>query len=88
MVADERLMLAVRDGSREAFDILFERYREAVWRFFRRRLTAEARAEELVQEAFVALWHNAGRYEPRSSFRSYLLSCCGGRCDSSCAADG
>ena len=73
MVTDEQLMLDARSGSREAFETLFERHRDAVWRFFRRRIPEVERAEDLAQDVFVALLGNAARYEPRSSFRSYLF---------------
>jgi hypothetical protein len=33
---DEQLMLGIKAGSREPFEALFERYRDALWRFFRR----------------------------------------------------
>jgi RNA polymerase sigma-70 factor (ECF subfamily) len=72
MNTDEQLLLAFQGGSREAFGELFERYREPVYRFFRRRLDHPGRAEELAQECFLALLENVARYEPRSSFRSYL----------------
>jgi RNA polymerase sigma factor (sigma-70 family) len=72
-MTDEHLMIQVRDGSQEAFEMLFERHQDAVWRFFRRRLAHPARAEELVQDVFVAVLQNASRYEPRSAFRSYLF---------------
>jgi RNA polymerase sigma-70 factor (ECF subfamily) len=73
VVTDEQLMLDVRAGSREAFETLFERHRGPVWRFFRRRVEATARAEELAHDVFVAILQNAVRYEPRSAFRSYLF---------------
>jgi RNA polymerase sigma factor (sigma-70 family) len=73
VVTDEQLMLEVRAGSREAFETLFERYRGPVWRFFRRRVEAMPRAEELAHDVFVAILQNAARYEPRSAFRSYLF---------------
>jgi RNA polymerase sigma-70 factor, ECF subfamily len=63
----------VRGGSREAFETLFERHREAVWRFYRRRVADPARAEELLQDLFVAILQGASRYEPRAEFRSYLF---------------
>jgi len=73
VVTDEQLMLDVRAGSRDAFETLFERYRGPVWRFFRRRVGPTARAEELAHDVFVAILQNAVRYEPRSTFRSYLF---------------
>ena len=73
MSSDEDLMLEVRDGSRTAFEALFARYREPVWRFFRRRTADAGRAEELAQDTFVAILQGARRYERRGSFRSYLF---------------
>jgi RNA polymerase sigma-70 factor, ECF subfamily len=72
MNTDQQLVLAFQGGSREAFEELFARYREPVYRFFRRRLEHPGRAEELAQECFLALLQNVTRYEPRASFRSYL----------------
>ncbi|MEZ5318045.1 MAG: sigma-70 family RNA polymerase sigma factor [Vicinamibacterales bacterium] len=73
MQSDQELMLAYRAGDRAAFDELFARYRDPVWRFFRRRVADTARAEELAQETFLALIQSAPRYEPRAAFRSYVF---------------
>ena len=72
-MTDEELMAEAGNGSRPAFEALFERYREAVWRFFRRRTADAARAEELAQDTFVAVLEGAKRYEQRGTFRSYLF---------------
>ena len=72
-VEDEDLMIDVRNGSRMAFEALFGRYRDPVWRFFRRRTPDPGRAEELAQDTFVAILEGARRYERRGSFRSYLF---------------
>ncbi len=72
-VSDEELMVQVREGVPGAFDRLFERFREPVWRFFRRRVADAGGAEELAQDVFAALFEAAPRYEPRAPFRSYLF---------------
>jgi RNA polymerase sigma-70 factor (ECF subfamily) len=71
--SDEDLMVEIRNGSRAAFETLFERYREPIWRFFRRRASDVGRAEELAQDTFVAVLEGAARYERRGLFRSYLF---------------
>src|SRR5262245_889745 len=73
MTSDEDLIAQVRGGSRAAFEVVFERYREPVWRFFRRRTSDAGRAEELAQDTFVAVLDGARRYEARGTFRSYLF---------------
>ena len=73
MATDEELMAGLRDGSRQAFEDLFDRYREPVWGFFRRRVPDRAQAEELTQDTFVAVLESAARYQARGPFRSYLF---------------
>ena len=72
MISDESLMLNFQRGSREAFEELFARYREPLYRFFRRRLENTQRAEDLTQEAFVAVIQATERYEPRARMKTYL----------------
>ena len=72
MTSDESLMLEFQRGSREALGELFARYREPLYGFFRRRLERRERAEDLVQETFVAVIRAVQRYEPRALVRTYL----------------
>lgn len=72
MISDEALMLEFQRGSREAFDELFARYREPLYGFFRRRLSGRDRAEDLMQETFLAVIRAAVRYEPRAMVKTYL----------------
>jgi RNA polymerase sigma-70 factor (ECF subfamily) len=72
--SDEHLMLALREGFEPAFTILFHRYKQPIFGFFSRRGADSARAEELTQETFVALFRAAKRYEPRALFRTYLYA--------------
>jgi RNA polymerase sigma-70 factor, ECF subfamily len=72
MTSDESLMLGYQGGSREAFEELFARYHEALYGFFRRRLDKPERAEDLVQETFLAVIRATSRYEPRALVRTYL----------------
>jgi RNA polymerase sigma-70 factor (ECF subfamily) len=73
MLSDEALMLEFRAGSRAAFEEIFARYREPLYGFFRRRLDSRDRAEDLTQEAFVAVIRGAARYEPRALLKTYLF---------------
>ncbi len=54
MVSDEALMHDLQRGSLEAFEELFGRFREPLYRFFRRRLNSSERAEDLTHETFLA----------------------------------
>ncbi len=66
-------MAETRKGSQAAFEALFERYREPIWRFFRRRTSDADVAQELAQDTFVALLDGARRYKAKGVFRSYLF---------------
>ncbi len=72
MTSDEALMLEFQRGSRRAFEELFARYQGPLYGFFRRRLPSVERAEDLVQETFLAVIRATSRYEPRALVRTYL----------------
>ncbi len=65
-------MLEFQRGSRAAFEELFARYQGPLYGFFRRRLPGSERAEDLVQETFLAVIRATSRYEPRALVRTYL----------------
>jgi RNA polymerase sigma-70 factor (ECF subfamily) len=73
VTSDDDLILETGRGSRTAFEELFERYRDPIWRFFRRRTSDAGTAEELAQDTFVAIMEGAHRYRQRGTFRSYLF---------------
>jgi len=71
---DEQLMQQFAQGTADAFTQLFERYKQPVFGFFRRRVADPAQAEELTQETFLAIVRGAARYEPRALFRTFLYA--------------
>ncbi len=52
---------------REALGILHDRHATRIFRLGLRLLGDRGRAEELVQETFVRLWHSAGRFDPEQA---------------------
>jgi RNA polymerase sigma-70 factor (ECF subfamily) len=74
MLSDEQLMLEFQAGKSWAFDELFQRYRNPVYGFFRRRLPDIHRAEDMAQETFIVVLRGAERYEQRAKFRTYLYA--------------
>jgi len=72
MTSDEALMLEFQGGAPAAFEELFARYQGPLYGFFRRRLPNQERAEDLVQETFLAVIRATARYEPRALVRTYL----------------
>jgi RNA polymerase sigma-70 factor (ECF subfamily) len=73
-LTDEQLMVAFARGSSDAFSALFQRYKQPLFGFFRRRLTDPSQAEELTQETFLAVLRASSRYEASALFRTYLYA--------------
>jgi len=72
---DRDLVRQVRSGDEESFRALFRRYGSLAKRLAFRVVRQPFMAEEIVQEAFLALWRDPGSYrEERGSFRTWLLS--------------
>ena len=61
---DERLLVQIADGDHGAFEVLYGRYARSVLALAQRRLGDAGRAEEALQEAFVAVWRSASTYRP------------------------
>jgi len=72
--SDEQWMVAFAGGNTAAFAILFSRYKQPLFGFFRRRILSPASAEELTQETFLVLLRTASTYQPEALFRTYLYS--------------
>lgn len=72
--SDEELMSLVRLGTRAAFRVLVARHAEKVAGFCARVTGDRAAAPEVTQEVWLTVWDARERWEPRSTFRSYLYT--------------
>jgi RNA polymerase sigma-70 factor (ECF subfamily) len=74
-LADEDLLVRVADGDERAFEVLYDRHGTVAWSLAFRLLGEREAAEDLVQEAFLAVWNGAAGYcHPRGSVRTWILS--------------
>jgi RNA polymerase sigma factor (sigma-70 family) len=72
---DRDLVHRLRGGDEEAFRQLFRRYGPVAKALAFRIVRQPHMAEEIVQEAFLALWRSPDSYrEDRGTFRAWLLS--------------
>jgi RNA polymerase sigma-70 factor (ECF subfamily) len=72
--SDEQLIAAAAAGDREAFAALYRRRRPDVYRFALHMTGVPATAEDVVQDVFLAVIREAGRYTPgRSAVLPWLL---------------
>jgi RNA polymerase sigma-70 factor (ECF subfamily) len=72
-VSDEALMEAYRDGDIRAFNRLFERHRDNLYRYLVRQSGNQSVAEELCQDAWAALIKNRRTYRVEAKFKTYLF---------------
>ncbi|MGZ4110202.1 MAG: RNA polymerase sigma factor [Actinomycetota bacterium] len=71
---DRELVQRIRRGDEEAFRGLFGRYAPTAKALAQRLVRQSNLAEEIVQEAFLALWRNPDGYDQeRGSVRSWLM---------------
>jgi RNA polymerase sigma-70 factor (ECF subfamily) len=74
LLADEDLMQLVRQGDAGAFEVIYERHATAAFSLAYRMMGRRGAAEDVVQEAFLALWRSGARYDhTRGSVRTWVL---------------
>ncbi|WP_424934484.1 RNA polymerase sigma factor [Amaricoccus macauensis] len=70
---DADLIRQVGAGDKLAMKALYERHSDALFHFLRFRLGDAHEAADVMQEAFLEVWRNAGRFEGRSSAKTWIF---------------
>lgn len=74
-MSDETLIHAIAAGAIWAIDTLYQRYNRILYAFAYRKVTDQQVAEDLLQEAFLAVWRRSNTYSPQvGGVRSWLFS--------------
>ncbi|MBX5449973.1 MAG: sigma-70 family RNA polymerase sigma factor [Thermogemmatispora sp.] len=73
-ISDTALVELVLAGEQEAFSVLVERYKDAVYNLAYRMLGNVTEAEDVTQEAFVRAYMQLASYKPAHKFSTWLLS--------------
>ena len=74
-ITDERLLEQAANGDKEAFQILYERYRDPIFRFAYRLLGSVEAAEDVAHDCFMSLIKEPGRFDStRASLRTYIYA--------------
>lgn len=72
---DERLIEAIVVGTVWAMEQLYQRYRVILYSLIYRMVADHQVAEDLLQEAFLAVWQHASSYSPQAgAVRTWLIS--------------
>jgi RNA polymerase sigma-70 factor (ECF subfamily) len=72
--SDEALLAAYAAGDARAFADLYERHERPVYRYFLRQGATPAQADDLLQDTWLAVVRNAGHFEPRAKFTTWLYT--------------
>ncbi len=71
-VDDAAAVAQARSGDQDAFRVLMERHARSVYRLAYRMTGRPEDAEDVVQETFVRVYRQLGRFEARSHFATWL----------------
>jgi RNA polymerase sigma-70 factor (family 1) len=69
---DNILVIGIRNDSREAFKLLYDRYNKKIYYFSLKYLRNSAEAEELVQSVFISIWEHRKALDERMAVKSYI----------------
>jgi len=72
-LTDDDLIRMYREGDADAFDALFDRHHRSVYAFALAMMRERQAAEDVMQEAFLAVARTAREYVPRGRFRPWLM---------------
>ena len=73
-LADEELMALVAGNDADAYEVVLERHADAAFSLAYRICGRRALAEDIVQDALLAVWRSGGRYDrARGSVRTWTL---------------
>jgi RNA polymerase sigma factor (sigma-70 family) len=72
LVADEDLMLQVRNGEAEMLGVLFDRYQTLLFNFYTKMTQDRTLSEDLVQDVFLRILRHRASYRPGASFRTWI----------------
>jgi len=71
---DVGLMLRVREGDNEAFELLVELHQSAVIGTVAKMLGGASEAEDIAQQVFIRIWKSAKRYQPQAKFTTWMFT--------------
>ncbi len=70
---DAILMLRVKEGDGQSFELLLQKYRSPLVNYLNRMIQNQPIAEELSQEVFLRVYRARGAYEPTAKFTTWLF---------------
>lgn len=76
--SDESLMLAYQAGKLSSFEVLYNRHKDSLYRFFKYHCATNnpgtAHAEDLAQDTWAAIINRVEHYQASAKFKTYLFT--------------
>jgi RNA polymerase sigma-70 factor (ECF subfamily) len=72
-LADSALMLRYREGDVAAFETLYRRHKDALYRYLLQRCRQQAAAEDVFQDVWGKIINARDSYRPTAKFRTFLF---------------
>ncbi len=72
--SDKELAAQVAAGSRRSFEELVRRFSPRLFHFLRHKTQSDQDIEDIIQETFIKVYHNIGRYNPEWKFSTWLFT--------------
>lgn len=74
LYSDGELMREIKADNMFAFDVLYKKYSNRVYKFGHSILKSQEESENLMQDVFLNLWENRHKVEKDSSVKSYVFT--------------
>ena len=73
--SDKQLTVEIRNSNSVAFEMLYRRYFEAIYRYIGHRLYSGEDTQDFVQEVFTRLWVHRKDLNPQKSIKAIYIEC-------------
>lgn len=71
-VTDEQLIYSYQEGDSKAFEVLYGRYKNAIYHYFFHQVQSSGTADELHQEVWLNIIKSSTHFKQQSSFKTWL----------------
>jgi len=71
---EQRLIERIKNGDRNAFELLIDPYSKALCNYILFRVKNDADANDIVQETMLSIWRSIASYDYQSSFKTWAFS--------------
>ncbi|MBI2426909.1 MAG: RNA polymerase sigma factor [Candidatus Kerfeldbacteria bacterium] len=71
---EKRIVKQAQAGNEQAITVLYNQYITLIYRYVYIRVGNQAEAEDVTQDAFLKVFQSIGRFEFRSSFKTWLFT--------------